>query len=112
MAMKPAVRERIRAEMLPLVEAWRTSGETRRAFATRHGISISKFDYWTRQMGAARPRATRGAPPGFAALDVMPPPHAPGVIEIVLVGGDRVVVHAEAEVSLVRAVVTALGRRC
>jgi hypothetical protein len=111
MSMKPDVRERIRAEMRPLIEAWRASGETRRVFAGRHGISLPKFDYWVRQLAPARPRARR-APPGFAAVELVPPPSALGAIEIVLARGDRVVVGAEADVSLIRAVLTALGPRC
>jgi hypothetical protein len=111
MSMKPEVRERIRAEMLPLVEAWRASGETRRVFASRHGVSLPKFDYWARQ---GRPRRLRpGRPPrGFAAVEVVPPMPAAGVIEVVLARGDRLVVRAEADVTLVRTVLTALCAKC
>jgi len=109
MSMKPEVRARIRAEMAPLVAAWRTSGETRRVFAGRHGISVPKFDYWTRQLRPARARRTPPAP-GFAAVAVVPPPVEAGVIELVLARGDSVVVRAGADVVLVRAVLSAVVR--
>lgn len=111
MSMKPEVRERIRAQMLPLIEAWRTSGESRRVFAARQGISLPKFDYWARQVLPARPRPRRSAA-GFAAVEVVPPMAAPGVIDIVLARGDRLVVRAEADVALVRTVLTALCGKC
>jgi hypothetical protein len=109
MSMKPEVRERIRAEMRPLIETWRTSGETRRVFTGRHGISLPKFDYWVRQFGLTKARARRAAP-GFAAVEVVPPAVGPGVIEVVLARGDRLVVHAGAEVTLVRTVLSAFVR--
>jgi hypothetical protein len=111
MSMKPEVRERLRAEMIPLVDAWLASGESRRVFAGRHGVSLSKFDYWVRQLAPAKPRMTRHAV-DFAAVAIVPPGTAPGVIEVVLARGDRLVVRAEADVALVRAVLTALCGRC
>jgi hypothetical protein len=109
MSMKPEVRERIRAEMRRLIDAWRTRGETRRVFAGRHGISLPKFDYWVRQFGLTKPRAPRVAP-GFAAVEVVPAAVGRGVIEVVLACGDRLTVHAGAEVTLVRTVLSAFVR--
>jgi len=106
MSMKPEVRERIRAEMRPLIDAWRTSGETRRVFAGRHGISLPKFDYWVRQFGLTKARTPRVAPQ-FAAVEVVPTGSRPGVIEIVLARGDRLTIQAGADVTLVRTVVSA-----
>jgi hypothetical protein len=109
MPMKPEVRARIRAEMTPLIEAWRTSGETRRVFATRHGISLPKFDYWTRQCAPERAKSHRRAA-RFAAVAVVPPTVDAGVIELVLARGDRLVVRSGADVALVRAVLSAFVR--
>lgn len=78
MSMKPEVRARIRAEMIPLVEAWRAGDESRRVFASRHGVSLAKFDYWVRQLAPAKPRAKRPAA-DFAAVEIVPPVAAPGV---------------------------------
>jgi hypothetical protein len=111
MSMKPEVRERIRAEMIPLVNAWRASHESRRVFASRHGVSLSKFDYWVRQLAPARPRGRHPAAE-FAAVEIVSAATAPGVIEVVLAGGDRLVVRAEAGVALVRTVLTALRAKC
>jgi hypothetical protein len=111
MSMKPEVRERLRAEMIPLIQSWRTSGESRRVFASRHGVSLSKFDYWARQVIPRRPRAKRPTP-AFAAVDIVPAAAAPGVIEVILARGDRLVVRAEADIALVRTVLTTLCAKC
>lgn len=111
MSMKPEVRERIRAEMLPLIQAWQASGEGRRVFAARHGISLPKFDDWVRQAGLTRRRPTRAAP-DFAAVTVVPSGPEPGVLEIVSARGDRLIVRAEADIALVRTVLTAFWSKC
>ena len=41
--------------MLALVRQWKTGGETRRAFADRHGVTLSCFDYRRRQVREACP---------------------------------------------------------
>ena len=109
--MKPEVRARIRAEILPLIEAWRASGESRRVFASRHAVSLAKFDYWVQRLMPAPARTKRSAP-DFAAVTLVPPAAAPGVIEVVLARGDRLVVRAEADVALVRTVLSALCAKC
>jgi hypothetical protein len=48
----------------------------------------------------------------FAAVEIVPAATAPGVIEVVLANGDRLVVRAEADVGLVRTVLTALCAKC
>ncbi len=48
------MRARTRDRMLALVRRWETSGETRRAFAQRHGVTLSCFDFWRRQALDAR----------------------------------------------------------
>ena len=111
MSMKPEVRERIRVEMVPLVDAWRASGESRRVFADRHDVTLSKFDYWVRQLAPAKPRGKHPAAE-FAAVEIVPAAMAPSVIEVVLARGDRLVVRAEADVALVKTVLTALCGQC
>ena len=111
MSMKPEVRAKIRAEMLPLVEAWRASGESRRVFASRHDVSLPKFDYWARQLAPPRGRVTRSTG-GFAAVAVVPPAEAPGILEVVLARGDRLIVRVGADAALVRTVLSTLAARC
>jgi hypothetical protein len=113
MAMKPEVRERIRGEMTALLQAWKASGEPRVVFAHRHGISLPKFDYWQRQLQLTRPRRRRAAS-GFAEVQMVPVPVTPvaGVLELTLATGDRLVVHTDASLPLVRTVLTALRARC
>jgi hypothetical protein len=112
MSLKPEVRERIRSEMRPLIAAWKKSGETRRTFASRHGISLPKFAYWARQEGPRRARPGRPPRPGFAAVAVVPPAETAGVLEIIWARGDRLVVRAGADQTLVRTALAILARRC
>lgn len=97
--------------MAALVRRWETSGEPRRAFAQRHGLTVSQFDYWKRQVHRA---ATADDTVGFARVEVVEP--SPGqngaCIELVLVGGERVTIHEGVSVDLVRTVVAALRPSC
>jgi hypothetical protein len=98
-----------RRQMAALVRGWRTSGETQAAFASRHGITRAKFGYWQRQL-----RSTRGVPEdaGFAAVHVVPTPGviAPGVVDVVLASGDRLVIRAGASLPVVRVVLSAFRK--
>ena len=104
------MRARTRSRMLALVRRWETSGETRRAFADRHGVTLSCFDYWRRQVLEARP----DTPGGFAPVRVIgdDAPLGAGVIEVVLASGERVVIRAGASADLVRQVVATLRASC
>jgi hypothetical protein len=86
-------RERMRA----LVERWRRSGVTAAAFCRRQGIHPQKLSYWKRALGLAGPvvkrrRVSRGAP-GFVPVRLVGGSGATGHLEILLAGGDRVVLH-------------------
>ena len=58
------MRARTRSRMLALVQQWARSGETRRAFVQRHGVTLSCFDYWRREVlnGRQDDRAVAFAP--------------------------------------------------
>jgi hypothetical protein len=75
-------------------------------FADRHGVTLSCFDYWRRQVREACPDTSIE----FARVRVIAddvPPDA-GVLEVVLAHGERVVIRAGASGDLVRQVVAAL----
>jgi hypothetical protein len=97
--------------MLALVREWETSGETRRAFVRRHGVTLSCFDYWRRQVldGRQEDRAVAFAPVRVVADDTAT---GAGVIEVVLASGERVVIREGASGDLVRTVVAALRTSC
>ena len=97
--------------MAALVRAWETSGETREAFARRHGLTRWQLDYWKRQVRqATSDTATVSFAPVRVLADV-PRPAGDGV-EVVLGSGERIVVHAGASVDLLRTVLTALRASC
>lgn len=98
--------------MATLVRQWETSGEPRRAFARRHGVTVSQFDYWKRQVRRA---ATATEAVRFAPVQVVErgPERRDGTcLELVLPGGERVIIHDGVSVDLVRTVVTALRSSC
>ncbi len=104
---------RTRGEMLALVREWETSGETRRVFVERHGVSLARFDYWRQQL-----RRERQGEPGqaaFAPVRVVADAGAAtasGVVEIVLTTGDRVVIREGATGALLRTVMSVLRPPC
>jgi len=104
-------RERMRRRMAALVRAWETSGETRDAFARRHGLTVWQLDYWKRQVRRALSEdAAVSFTPVRVLADVARPP-GDGV-EVVLVSGERIVVHAGTSGDLLRTVLSALRASC
>jgi hypothetical protein len=92
--------------MALLVREWEKSDEPRRAFARRHGLTVSQFDYWKHQVRRSATNQTIGFAP---VQTVEPSAGRHGVcIELALAGGERVMIHEGASVELVRTVVAAL----
>lgn len=95
-----------------LVGRWRVSGETRAAFARRHGVHPRTFWGWCQadEPSAAEPdrRAT------FLPVRVVDAtPTAPaGEIEVVLTSGDRVYLRGEPTPVLLTHAVAVLRRAC
>ena len=96
-----------RRRMLELVRAWEASGESRRRFAARHGLTLWQLDCWKRQ---ARTRPPAPAAVAFAPVHVRDSPAlgSGAGLELQLASGDRLFIPADASPDLVRAVVTAL----
>ena len=78
-----------------LVARWRTSGETRVAFARRHGVHPRTFWGWCRAEDPPRAAPERRAT--FLPVRVVNAvPSAPaGEVEVVLTSGDRVYLRGE-----------------
>jgi hypothetical protein len=99
--------------MATLVRRWETSGEPRGAFARRHGLTVSQFDYWkrlVRQQASHRDET----PAGFTRVDIIE--GAVGSIatgiDVAFRGGERLTMHPGTAPELVRAVVLALRTSC
>jgi hypothetical protein len=103
-------RDTTRRQMTALVRRWGTSGETQAVFAQQHGVSLAKFRYWQQRMDCepASVEAVTFTP--VQVVDSMG--RAPGVIDVALTTGERVVVQAGASPDLVRAVLSALRAAC
>jgi transposase-like protein len=106
------VTNRTRQRMAALVRQWETSGEPRRAFARRHGLTISQFDYWKRQVRRRDGAADTAL--GFAPVQVGDPPRErdSGCIEVEFGAGARVRIHEGVSADLVHAVLAALRTAC
>lgn len=104
-------RERMRRRMAALVRAWETSGETRDAFARRHGLTVWQLDYWRRRVRRASSEdAAVSFTPARVSADVADP--ADGGVEVVLASGERILVHGGTSVNLLRAVLSTLRASC
>lgn len=65
-------KEDLAAKMKPLVLKYRSSGQTRKAFAASHGISQPKLDYWIKKLSKSAPKHKKAAASGFVPLKVEP----------------------------------------
>jgi hypothetical protein len=108
--------DRRRERMRALVERWRRSGETAAAFCRRQRIHPQKLSYWKRVLGLTGPvvkrRRVSGRAPGFVPVRLLGGGVATGHLEILLAGGDRVVLHEGVSRELMRDALIALRERC
>ena len=103
--------KRTPARMTRLVAQWRASGESGASFARRHHIPAWTFWYWCRKVSAGPQTQTEETPPAtFVPVRVAAASDA--VIEVALMGGERLHVQAGAPAELVRVVLTALRSPC
>lgn len=119
-ALKSNPRERGRA----LVEAWRRSGLSQRAFALQHEVRPQLVSYWSRRFPPPAPTtASVPAPAGSVKVDLVeiqvPTPTASmpaqcgSAIEIRFASGTMVRILPGVDPALLRVVVSALeGLRC
>ncbi len=99
-----------RRRMAAVVRAWQQSTDTQVAFAARHGVSRSKLLYWLRR---SPPREARREAVSFAPVRVVGgATDEAAAIEVVLTGGERLVVRPGASAELVRVVLSALRAAC
>lgn len=90
-----------------MVEAWHASGEPITAFAARHGVEARRLGRWVRRLGGEH-EGVQFHPVRITGTSV---PERPGsLIEIELVGGQRVRVAPGFHVDDLRRVVTVLER--
>ena len=102
---------RTRRKMQTLVRQWAASDEPRHVFARRHGLTVSQFDYWKRQVRQLPSTDTALA---FAPVRVLTDgdPAVGGTIELVLTSGERLIMRDGISTELVRTVVSALRASC
>ena len=105
-----------RQRMAALVRQWEMSGEPRRVFARRHGLTVSQFDYWKRQVRREGEREANETvePAGFARVHVIggASGRADACIDVELRGGEHLTIHEGTSPDLVRAVILALRSSC
>ncbi len=110
MARERASRERMRAT----VERWQRSGMSAASFSRREGIQARRLSYWKRVLGlAAPPRRRVVVRPRLTPVQVVDLGLAAvASIEVVLAGGERLVVREGTSPDLLRGVLDALRERC
>ena len=97
--------------MRTIVERWRRSGLSAAGYCRRVGIRTRRLLYWKRVLGVKTVRGVRRA--RLAPVQVVDLGVAAGAsIEVVLAGGERLVVQEGVTPELLRDVLTALRERC
>jgi hypothetical protein len=98
--------------MEQLLRRWRTSGLSLSAFAREEGISRDRLQYWQRKL--TRQLGQRAAGRGSSALVPVRLVGGPSeaALEVVLAGGDRVLLRAAVPLDLVEGVISVLRQRC
>lgn len=108
-------REATRERMVRLVGEFERSGQSGAAFCRRHGLRPQRLSYWRRVLGRrkAGPRRSR-APVSFTPVRVVASDGLAlaGGVEVMLLGGERLVVRPGTPVELVRSVLGVLRERC
>jgi predicted component of type VI protein secretion system len=103
-------RDETRRRMTRLVQRWHESADTQADFAARHQMSLAKLRYW---IGRVAARDSSASAVTFAPVAVVASAAAdPGMVELVLPRGERVIVREGTSVDLVRTVVAALRASC
>lgn len=94
-----------------LVREYRSSGQTQKQFAGRHGIKWTTFRNWLYPRSAAKPRRTAAV--AFQEVRIAPLSSASlWAAEISLAGGTVVRLQAAADPHWVKAIIQPLRRSC
>jgi transposase len=107
------------ADKRRLVAETLAPGATVHGVARRHGVNTSQLFTWRKQLRVGIEPGTEPAVAGFAAVAIAPSapsmgtvePTSSGLIEIDLVGGDRVRISGAVDPAVVAAALRALAGR-
>jgi transposase len=107
------------ADKRRLVAETLAPGATVHGVARRHGVNTSQLFTWRKQLRVGIEPGTEPAVAGFAAVAIAPSapsmetvePMSSGLIEIELVGGDRVRISGAPDPAVVAAALRALAGR-
>ena len=92
------------ADAEAVLSSWRESGLSLRAFAQRHGLSVSRLDRWKARLGVrGRLEFHR-----VQVVQAAPLPQVASGVDVVLRGGRRVRVRRGFDASLLEAVARAV----
>jgi hypothetical protein len=98
--------------MRAIVERWRRSGLRSAEFCRRRGVDPQRLSYWKRVLGVLeeRPKARRVS---FTPVQVVELERSSSAgLEVVLPGGERLVVREGVAPELLQEVLRALRERC
>jgi transposase-like protein len=93
--------------MQRIVAGFDGSGLSQQAFCHRHGLKLSTFTYWRRQLSDAAPASGR-----FLEIELVGDQAEAGTIELHLPGGARAVVGATVSESLISRLLRASRSSC
>jgi len=86
--------------MFSLIEIWKSSGKTQKAFCQEKDLAYHKFHYWFKKYNQERGQASDE--PAFVSFS-MRPTSSPGTLEIVYPDGRRLLFHERVDAGFLRA---------
>lgn len=103
-----------RARMERLVWRWRQSRQCLSSFARQHGVTRDKLQYWSRKLSPSSGHVTaRREPSALVPVQLVGgTSDREAALEVVLAGGDRVLLRAAVPLELVEGVISILRQRC
>ncbi len=94
-----------RQQKFSMIERWRTSGLTQKAFCEQQSVRYYIFHYWYKryreQHGASQKDAS-----SFVKLQIAKPPASSGSVEVYYPGGMRIIFHEPVSSSYLKALVS------
>lgn len=91
-----------RSEMFSMIEQWKASGLSQKAYYRQLNLSYHVFHYWYKVY-----RDEKGETPNntstFVPLRLQPPPTHTAIMELVLLDGKRILFHQQPSAEFIKA---------
>ena len=91
-----------RTKMFSMIDSWKASGLSQKAFCKQHDIRYFVFHYWYRVYRDERAEQ-KGKQPAFVPVRIESPKTPSAVMELVLLDGKRLLFHHQPSLDFLKA---------